>query len=57
MTPAERMAPTESMLRDLAAGDSQVNKERWARFWAELEATLLPVSSPTPRKQMDLFEN
>jgi hypothetical protein len=45
------------MLRDLAAGDGQVDKERWARFWAELEATLLPVSSPTPRTQMTLFDD
>jgi hypothetical protein len=53
----DRLTPTTTMLADLAEAGGQVNKERWARFWAELEATLLPVSSPTPRKQLTLFEH
>jgi len=53
-THEQRMAPCESMQRDLAANNGQVSKDRWDRWWAELEATLLPSTSGPP-KQLQLF--
>ena len=54
MTDAEYLEPTRSMLADLDAG--QVDKARWGRFWAELEATVRHRERSVKPEQLCLFE-
>ena len=54
MTDAEYFEPTRSMLADLESG--QVDKARWARFWAELEGTLRHQDRVAKPVQLSLFE-
>lgn len=54
MTDAEYLEPTRSMLADLESG--HVDKARWGRFWAELEATLRHRDPAVKPVQLALFE-